>query len=140
MTCPHATSSTMPSSLFSTSASVHVSVSHSFAHSSTGAEIVSPTAGKTVRYRCIRFTSNWERRASCESFGCSRSRRKKANVGRFSPWTGVCESLNVSPERMPDFVALVKNEGGTSSVWSARWTAVNARPATIQESRLRHTS
>ena len=50
MTCPYATSSTIPSSLFSTSASVRVSASHSFAHSSTSAAIVSPTAGRTVRY------------------------------------------------------------------------------------------
>jgi hypothetical protein len=134
MACPHTTSSTMPSSLFSTSASLRASASHSFAHSSTSAAIVSPASGTTFRYRYRSSTSNWGRRESCESFGWSRSRRRKANVGRFSARTGGCESIDVNPERMPGPVSLEKNEGGTSSGWSARWTAVIAKPTKIQYS------
>ena len=63
--------------------------------------------------------------------------RRNANVGRFSSRAaGVMvndfESLEVRLARIPGSESLEKNEGGTSSVCSALWTAVMARPGVIQ--------
>jgi len=73
-----------------------------------------------------------------ENFGWSRMRRRNANVGRFSSRDELgardIESLAVRPAIIPGPGSLAKNEGGTRSVCSALWTAVQARPGVFSAS------
>jgi len=118
---PHTTSSTMPFNLFSTSASLRVSSSHSFAHSSTSSVRVVPSFVTTFEYWLSSI--EWPREVG-KNFVWSRMRRRNANVGRFSSRAaGVMVndfgSLEVRLARIPGSESLAKNEGGTSSVCSA---------------------
>src|SRR5579863_9356281 len=63
---PHTTSSTIPSNLFSTSASLRVSSSHSFAHSFTSSVRVVPSFVTTFEYW---LSSKARPRALGENFG-----------------------------------------------------------------------